>query len=233
MRAVSAGPSEDCEGHAAGRGVAAQGSAFRATTHRPVRARCRPARRTRARCAARSTSRRASRNPRPARVLRASRGTRGRRRARARLTRAATPHPAAGPLALERCYAGAGNPAGLRLARSADGMALFLDGPSGPSNSKTAPRAAASYRLGMGRADAGNGQGRSSRAAPSGGTRQRGKRARTLALAYPLFPRYFAMSKSTKSAWWKMIDSIERCTLSPSCECVATMCITSGGRSCL
>src|SRR5439155_21569165 len=46
-------------------------------------------------------------------------------------------------------------------------------------------------------------------------------------------PNRFAISKSTKSAWWKMIDSIERSTLSPSLLCVAMMCSTSPGIPCL
>ena len=48
-----------------------------------------------------------------------------------------------------------------------------------------------------------------------------------------IFPSTFAMSKSTKSAWWKIHDSIVRSTLSPSWLWVATMCMTSGGRPCL
>src|SRR5439155_8717874 len=46
-------------------------------------------------------------------------------------------------------------------------------------------------------------------------------------------PSSLAISKSTKSAWWKMIDSIERSTLSPSWLCVAMMCRTSPGMPCL
>ena len=46
-------------------------------------------------------------------------------------------------------------------------------------------------------------------------------------------PKTFAMSKSMKSAWWKIQLSMVRSTLSPSWLWVATMCITSGGRPCL
>ena len=50
---------------------------------------------------------------------------------------------------------------------------------------------------------------------------------------FAFLPSTFAISKSMKSAWWKIHDSIVRSTLSPSCECVAMMCMTSGGRPCL
>ena len=46
-------------------------------------------------------------------------------------------------------------------------------------------------------------------------------------------PRTLAISKSMKSAWWKIQDSMVRSTLSPSCEWVAMMCMTWGGRPCL
>jgi len=65
------------------------------------------------------------------------------------------------------------------------------------------------------------------------GTWERLRHGQSYADHCAFLPSTFAMSKSMKSAWWKIQDSMVRSTLSPSWEWVATMCMTSGGMPCL